>query len=467
MLSKSNLHNYQVKAINHILANYRCGLFLDMGLGKTVSTLTAIEILMTNKRIRKPLIIGTKRVAETTWSDELEKWEHLQNLTISKILGTKSQRIKALKANADLYIINRENVEWLVTTLGNYWDFDMVVIDELTSFKSPSAKRFKALRRVLGRCKRVVGLTGTPAPKGLMDLWAQLYLIDNGERLGKTITSYRNNYFRPGWQNGYIVYSWNLLPSAEDEINRRISDICISMDAKDYLELPPLMSNEVEVKLTPSVMQQYKDFEREKILELGDTPITSANAAVLSSQLRQYTSGAIYIEKGGDKYKTIHDAKIDALLELCESISGNILIGYEYRHELERIRKALPEFRMLDTPKDIRDWNDGKIKVAGGHPASMGHGLNLQRGGSTIIWVTPPWSLELYQQFNARLYRQGQSKPVMIHHLVVKGSIDKRVMQSLKSKDATQRGLMEAIKTIRAEIYGKDKARAGRYEVTA
>lgn len=452
MLNKSNLHQYQVKAVNHIISNNGCALFLDMGLGKTVSTLTAIEILLSHGRISKPLIIAPKRVAQSTWSDEIGRWEHLQNLTISKILGSAKDREDAIKANADIYVTNRENVQWLVEYMGNNWVFDMVVIDELSSFKSQSSKRFKALRKVLGRTKRVVGLTGTPTPNGLMDLWSQIYLIDKGERLEKTITKYRQKYFTAGRGSGYIVYDWRINQGAADEIQNKLSDICLSMQAKDYLELPAVISNRIDIKLSDKEMQQYKAFQRERIIELGEEPITATNAAVLSNQLRQFTSGALYEEEDKDKYVTIHNSKIEALKELEECTESSILVGYEFRHELDRIKKAIPHFRTIDTPQDIRDWNDGKIKIAGGHPASMGHGLNLQRGGNVIVWMTTPWSLELYQQFNGRLNRQGQTKPVFVHHLTVHGTIDDRVIKVLQGKDNAQNAILGAIKEIRAEL---------------
>lgn len=449
MLDKSNLHGYQVGAVNHIISNRGCALFLDMGLGKTVSTLTAIEILLTNNRIKRPLIIAPKRVAETTWSDELTKWSHLQGLTISKVLGTVKQREEALNAQADIYIINRENVQWLVEYCGKVWPFDMVVIDELSSFKSPRAKRFKALRSVLGQVHRIVGLTGTPTPNGLMDLWSQIYLIDRGERLEKTITAYRSIYFAPGRRNGHVVYDWRPYRFSFEIINRKLSDICLSMQAKDYLELPKIVYNEITVTLPDEVMELYKAYEREKIMELGDEPITASNAAVMANQLRQIASGAIYNEVGSTAYKLIHTQKVEALCELVDTSQSPILVGYEFRHDLDRIQEALPQFKLIDTPKSIRDWNAGKIAIGGGHPASMGHGLNLQEGGHHIVWFTPPWSLELYQQFNARLYRQGQARPVIVHHLVAKGTIDERVMQVLKGKGDVQSAILQTIKEIR------------------
>lgn len=454
MLSKKDLHDYQVKAVNHIISNRGCALFLDMGLGKTVSTLTALEILLTNKRIRKPLIIAPKRVAECTWSDELTKWEHLKSLTISKILGTAQQRRDALRKRADLYIINRDNVTWLVDYLGDAFDFDTLVLDELSSFKSPKAKRFKALRKVLPKADRVIGLTGTPAPNGLIDLWSQIYLLDRGQRLEKTLTAYRSIYFTPGRSNGYIVYEWRPRPYSQDIINRKLSDICLSMSARDYLKLPDVMYSEIPVVLPEDVMARYKEFEREKIVELGDDPITATNAAVLANQLRQFASGALYKEAGSHQYEVIHSEKIEALKEIADTSQSNILVGYEFQHDYKRIKEAIPSFTKLDTTKDIKDWNQQKIPLAGGHPASMGHGLNLQRGGNHIVWFTPPWSLELYQQFNARLHRQGQDKPVMIHHLVAKGTIDERVMKVLRGKDDVQSAILETIKELRNEVKG-------------
>lgn len=452
MLDKNNLHSYQVRAVNHIIQNRGCALFLDMGLGKTVSTLTAIEILHTAGRVAKVLVIAPKRVAESTWTDEQTKWSHLAGLRFAKILGTAEQRKEALSSEADIYLVNRENTQWLVDECGSEWPFDMVVIDELSSFKSQRSKRFKALRKVLGRVNRIVGLTGTPAPNSLMDLWAQIYLIDRGERLENTITRYRQIYFTPGKSKGHIVYEWLPRPYTQKAIEARLSDICLSMQAKEYLELPPIVYREVPIYLPTEVLAKYKEFEREKILELGNEPITASNAGVLANQLRQFASGALYNEVGSEEFTTIHNAKIDALTELADTSQSSILVGYEFRHDLERIRKALPEFRQLDTPRDMKEWNEGKIAVAGGHPASMGHGLNLQKGGNHIVWFSIPWSLELYQQFNARLYRQGQARPVVIHHLVAKGTIDERVMQVLRGKASVQQSILDTIKAIRDEV---------------
>lgn len=454
MLTKSDLHQYQVKAVNHIIANRGCALFLDMGLGKTVSTLTAIEILLTNNRISKPLIIAPKRVAESTWTDELQKWQHLCGLTASKILGTVKQRKAALNAKADIYIINRDNVTWLVDQCRKDWPFDMVVIDELSSFKTPRSKRFKSLKSILGQVGRVVGLTGTPSPNGYMDLWSQIYLLDRGERLEKTVTAYRNIYFTPGRSNGHIVYEYRIRPYAEEIINRRIADICLSMQAKDYLQLPEAVYNVIRVYLPDDLLKRYKAFEREKIMELGDAPVTATNAGVLVGQLRQFASGAMYDDVGSSIYTEIHDYKIEALKEIAESaesLQSPILVGYEFKHDYERIKKSIPQFTKIDTPADIRKWNAREIPVAGGHPASMGHGLNLQKGGNQIVWFTLPWSLELYQQFNARLYRQGQDKPVIINHLICAGTVDERVFESLQSKEVTQQTIIDTIKALRDE----------------
>lgn len=452
MLDKTNLHSYQVRAVNHIIQNRGCALFLDMGLGKTVSTLTAIEILHTAGRVKKVLVIAPKRVAESTWTDEQTKWSHLAGLRFAKILGTAEQRRQALSSEADVYLVNRENTQWLVDECGLEWPFDMVVIDELSSFKSQRSKRFKSLRKVLGRVNRIVGLTGTPAPNSLVDLWAQIYLLDRGERLENAITRYRQIYFTPGKSKGNIVYEWLPRPYAQKAIEARISDICLSMQAKEYLELPPIVYREVPIYLPTEVLAKYKAFRKKKYIELGKEFITASNAGVLANQLRQFASGALYNAVGGDAYTTIHNAKIDALAELADTSQSSILVGYEFRHDLERIKKALPEFRQLDTPRDMKEWNDGKIAVAGGHPASMGHGLNLQKGGNHIVWFSIPWSLELYQQFNARLYRQGQARPVVIHHLVAKGTIDERVMQVLRGKASVQQSILDTIKAIRDEV---------------
>ena len=438
---------YQQKAIDHILSHPSSALFLDMGLGKTVCTLTAIKELLDCFEVSKVLIIATKRVALSTWTDEAAKWEHLHDLRLSRVLGTERERKAALGRDADIYVINRENVVWLTEYLGSDWPFDMMVIDELSSFKSSSAKRFRALRRFRPRVHRVVGLTGTPASNGYMDLWAEMYLLDQGERLGKTITGYRSQYFRPGRQNGYVVYDWKLLPGADKVIQSRISDICLSMSAVDYLELPELLVNDVRVPLPEKAMKAYKKMERDKVLEVLDQEISAFQAATLMGKLLQMANGAVYDDDGG--VTEIHKAKLDALGELLESAQGQpVLCFYSYKHDLERIREAFKSYepRTLDSEKDIRDWNEGRIRLLLAHPASAGHGLNLQAGGHILVWFGLPWSLELYQQANARLHRQGQTERVIVHRILAEGTADDIVREKLERKGLTQDELLEKLK---------------------
>lgn len=444
-----NPYKYQQYATNHIIDNPASALFLDMGLGKTVSTLTAIDDLMLLGDINKTLVIAPLRVAEDTWSTEVEKWDHLKHLRISKVLGKEKDRIAALNQEADIYVINRENVEWLVNKYFNNWVFDMLVIDELSSFKSPKAQRFKALKKVRPFFKRVVGLTGTPTPNSLIDLWPQVYLLDGGKRLGKTITSYRQQYFTPGQMNGHIVYNYNLKPGADETIHSRISDICISMMAKDYLDLPERIDNKIEIKLSESTKKKYKQLEKDLVIELGENDITAANAAVLTNKLLQMANGAIYSE---DKSVVeIHDEKLKALLEVIEAANGKpVLVFYSFQHDYDRITKFLNKKgykpKKLNDSSDIKSWNEGKINILLLHPASAGHGLNLQYGGSTIVWFGLPWSLELYQQANARLHRQGQKEVVVINHLIAKGTVDEDVMKALSNKEVNQNILLEAVK---------------------
>lgn len=392
------------------------------------------------------MVIAPLSVAEKTWTDEIDKWDHLNHLTFSKILGSRKQREEALMKKADVYLINRENVEWLVTHYKQRWPFRTVIIDESSSFKSPQAKRFKALRKVRPKIERLVELTGTPAPNNLMDLWPQIYLLDQGERLGKTITQYRNTYFTPGQKNGHIVYSWKLLPGAEKAIHEKISDICVSMKAKDYLKLPPRTDNIVEVELSKKNWEKYKELEREYVLELKDSDVIASNAAVLSGKLSQLASGCIYDEN--DDAIEIHQEKLDALERVVEDAQGQpILIFYRFRHEAERIEKRFKQVKRLDVAAgDVKKWNDGNIPLLLAHPKSAGHGLNLQHGGHIIVWFGIDWPLELYQQANARLDRQGQTEPVIVHHLIAKDTIDEDVMKSLANKEVGQEALMAAVK---------------------
>lgn len=442
-------HNYQRYAIEKIIELSACGLFLEMGMGKTVSTLTAIQELMHDYfEVTKTLIVAPLRVARMTWSSEIEKWDHLQDLKLSKVLGSERDRLRALEADADIYIINRENTEWLVNHYGKAWPFDMVVIDELSSFKSNKSRRFKALRKVRPLIKRVVGLTGTPTPNGLIDLWPQIYLLDRGERLGKTITGYRKEYFDPGqknWQTG-VVYNYLLKEGSEKAIYEKISDICISMKAEDYLEVPELKEIPIEVELDPKDYKKYKQLEADLLLPLSDAEdIEALTAATLSNKLLQMANGAVYDEKR--KVHLIHDEKLKALEEIIEAANGKpVIVYYNYKHDLERIKRYFKDVRTLETEEDISDWNAGRVPILALHPASAGHGLNLQHGGNIIVWFGLNWSLELYQQANARLHRQGQTSKVTAYLLVTKDTIDEDVVAALRSKNCTQDNLLNALK---------------------
>ncbi|NFF65941.1 DEAD/DEAH box helicase [Clostridium sporogenes] len=439
-------HGYQAFSTEFILKHKSAGLFLECGLGKSVITLTAIVELMYNMfDVSKVLVIAPLRVADTTWQDEIEKWEHLKCLKLSKILGSKKNRIMALYKKADIYTINRENVPWLVDFYKNDWPFDMVVIDELSSFKSPSAKRFKALKKVRHKIKRIVGLTGTPAPNGLLNIWSQIYLLDGGERLGRTFTGYRNRYFHPQkYINGGIPTDYTINEDAEEKIYEKISDICISMKALDYLKMPECIFNKVMVELSEKDMKLYRKLERDLLLPFEDSDVDAKNAAVLSNKLLQMASGAVYDEFGD--VKLIHDKKLDALEDLIEAANGKpVLVYYGFKHDKDRIKERF-EVEEINTSEDIAKWNDGKIQIALCHPASTGHGLNLQEGGCTIIWFSMTWSLELYQQANARLYRQGQKHTVVIHHIIAKDTVDEKVIQALENKDTSQTALIDAVK---------------------
>jgi SNF2 family DNA or RNA helicase len=442
-------HKYQDIAINKIYETPRAGLLLDMGLGKTVITLTAIEDLKYNRfEIEKVLVIAPLRVAEDTWSKESDKWDHLKHLKISKVLGTPSQRRKALATEADIYVINRENVVWLtneLSTIGDGWMFDMVVIDELSSFKSPKAQRFKALRKYITRSRRVVGLTGTPAPNGLIDLWSQIYLLDSGERLGKTITGFRERYFIPGQRNQTTIFNYKPKPEAEQSINEKISDICISMKAEDWLDMPERIDNVQTIKLSEKERKAYEEFERDSYIQFMEGEVTAASAAALTNKLLQYSNGAMYLPDGG--YVKTNDKKLDTLEELIDVSNGKpILCFYSYKHDYERIKKKFPFAKKLESSKDITDWNNGEIPLLLAHPAGAGHGLNLQAGGNIIVWFGLTWSLELYQQANARLYRQGQTNAVIIHHLITEGTVDEKVLASLQGKKDVQDELLESLK---------------------
>lgn len=455
MLQRNQLHSYQNRGVQHIIDNPFCALFLDMGLGKTVTTLTAIKELMDACIITNALVVAPKKVTQVTWTDEIKNWAHLQNLTISVIDGDVKHRRAAMAKKADIYAVSRDNIVWLVTEYGGIkLPFDMVVIDELSSFKNHASKRFRAMKRVRKFIPRVVGLTGTPSPNGLIDLFAQMYLIDEGERLGKTITGYRDRFFRPDKRNGDIVYTYALKQPADEtekQISDLISDITISMTAEDYLKMPDKIMLFDTVELPNKVYDNYLDFEREQVLELinSDEMITAASAAALSNKLQQYANGAIY--DADRNVKHIHDEKLEKLQEIVEAANGApVLVAYSFIHDLDRIMNALKEYKpvKLEKPEHIAQWNEGKIQVLVTHPASAGHGLNLQKGGNILVWFGNTWSLELYMQFNARLYRQGQTKPVYIHHIVSKGTVDEKIIKALSGKKETQDGLMQSIKEL-------------------
>lgn len=444
-------HDYQAFAIDYIETHPAAAVLLDMGLGKTVITLTAIaNLLFDSFQSHRVLVIAPLRVARDTWPAEIQKWDHLNGLTYSVIIGTQQERMAALRKQADIYLINRENTQWLIENSGMPFDYDMVVIDELSSFKSWQAKRFKSLMKVRPFVKRVVGLTGTPSSNGFMDLFAEFRLLDMGQRLGRFIGQYRNTFFKPDRMNGPIVYSYKPLPGAEEEIYRRIGDITISMKACGHLKMPELITTNYEVEMSPAERKTYEALKEELVLSLPDGEITAANAAVLTGKLLQMSSGAIYGDDGSVIH--IHDRKLDALEDIIEGMNGRpLLVGYWFKHDLQRITQRLNEvgipYERLDSEASLKRWNAGQIQVGLAHPASTGHGLNLQDGGNTICWFSPTWSLELYQQMNARLYRQGQkAETVVITHIVTKGTVDSRVLKALAEKDRIQEALIDAVK---------------------
>lgn len=446
-------HAYQQHCINKIIEIKKLGLFLDMGLGKTITTLTAVKELKYNRfLVRRVLVIAPKKVAEGTWTREAAKWDHTQMLRVSPVLGSQAKRIQALNTPADLYIINRENVCWLVDYYRNAWPFDMVVVDESSSFKSHSAKRFKALASVGSRIDRMVELTGTPSPNGLDDLWSQIFLLDGGERLGKRHTQFRERYFQPDKRGADgMVYSYEAKPGTEESILKQISDICISMKAEDYLQLPDVTYHEIPVELDSKSLKAYYELEREMVLQLpeDDETISVTSAAALSNKLLQLANGALYDEDR--QVHEVHSCKIEAFLELIESLQGKpALVFYNYQHDRARILKALEKsglaVRELKTTQDEDDWNAGKIQVLLTHPASSAYGLNLQQGGNHVVWFGLTWNYELYTQANKRLHRQGQKEKVIIHHLVCSGTRDTDVMQALQRKDDVQSWVMESLK---------------------
>ncbi len=438
-------HEYQKYATDFIIEKPISAIFLDMGLGKTVISLTAVfDLMLDYFEVSKVLVIAPLRVARSTWSSEINKWEHLKLLSYSVVVGSKKERVAALNEKSHIYIINRENVDWLVNKSGYKFDFDMVVIDELSSFKSYQSKRFKSMIKVRPLIKRIVGLTGTPSSNGLMDLWAQFRILDFGERLERFITHFRNKYFLPDKRNGMQIFSYKPRDGAKEEIYEKISDITISMTSSDYLDLPECLYNEVKVELDEKEKLTYKKFKDEMVADFEGKEIDAVNAAALSNKLLQMASGSIYDEE--KNFYEIHNKKLDALEDLIEGANGNpVLIAYWYKSDKIRISNRF-KVREIKTDKDIADWNDGKIPIALIHPASAGHGLNLQEGGSTFIWFSLTWSLELYQQANKRLYRQGQKSTVIIHHIVASGTIDERVIKALSRKDKTQVDLISAVK---------------------
>lgn len=428
-----------------------------MGLGKSACSLTVLnDYLYHDFRINKVLVIAPKKVAEDTWSREIEKWDHLHDLRVSLVLGTVAQRRKALARDADIYVINRENVIWLVREVGDKWPFDGMVLDELSSFKSSKAKRWRMLRRVAPLCKVVWGLTGTPAPGGYIDLYAEMYLIDNGQHLGKTLTEYRDAYFSPGAHKGHVVYEWRLRRGAKERIDAKLAEFCLSMKSEDWLDLPDRIYCSHYVHMTPEEQKIYDQFKRDRVLPLlngaladsvddADHAVVGGNAATVSGKLLQMANGAVYDDEGNVFH--IHDQKLDVLEELIEQAQGEpVMVFYAFKHDLQRLHERFPDARELDTSEDIKDWNTGEIPILLVHPASVAYGLNLQDGGHIIVWFGLTWSLEQYQQSNKRLHRQGQEKPVIIHHILTAGTLDEKVMAALEQKDAVQSSLMDALK---------------------
>ena len=446
-------HEYQKRATQFIIDNRYCALFLDMGLGKTVSTLTAIDILKNDYlEIDKVLVIAPKSVALNTWSGETAKWDHLRKLRISVAMGTAAQRTKAIERDADIYVTNRDNVKWIVDYFKKEpWPFDTVVLDESSSFKNPSSQRFKALRKIRPQLRRVIELTGTPSPNGLMDLWPQIWLLDMGERLGRTLGSYRSEFFTAGRRNGAVVYDWIARPGARQRISKRLADISMSMQASDYLNMPDVIDGGLTLALPPGEMRDYLAFQREQLMQLDNTDIEAVTAAALTNKLLQYTGGALYDDQ--HNWHEVSTAKLEALQDIVESTDESVLIYYQYQSEKDRILKMLPDAVTFTGEAELLEsWNAGKIRLMLAHPASVAYGLNMQAGGHIIVWYTPTWNLELYMQANARLHRQGQTKPVVIYHLIASGTIDERVMQALNCKNGSQAALLKHIKELRESI---------------
>lgn len=452
-----NPHTYQTRLKDFIIDNPYAFLTVDMGLGKTVTTLTAIQELKdTYVEISRVLVIAPKSVAENTWTSECAKWDHLAHLRVSVVMGTETQRIKALTTPADIYVINRDNVAWLVSAQMG-WPFDTVIIDESSSFKNPQARRFKALRKVRPRIRRLILLTGTPSPNGHMDLWAQMWLIDMGKRLGKNLTTFRTRYFKPGRSNGHVVYDWHLRPGAADEISELMSDVTVSLKAEDWLEVPDLIETDIRIALSPQEMRTYKQFERDQIMSMDGRDIEALTAAALANKLLQYTGGAMYDTEHG--WVPFHDAKMRALEDIIETAGDEpVLVFYQFKHELARLQerfKPLQPVTFSGEPDILRDWNSGRIRLLLCQPASVQYGLNMQSGGHIIVWYTPTWNLEQYQQANARLHRQGQERPVLCYRLICEGTVDNRVVDAVAGKDSAQESLLRMIREICAENCNK------------
>ena len=442
MLSPDHLHPYQRKALEFILDHPHCALWLGLGLGKTIVTLTSIERLVNAMDVERCLIIAPLRVASTVWQQEAARWSHTAGLRISICTGTAKQRIQALKEKSDVVVVNRENVVWIVQQCCRDWRFDMLVLDESSSFKSSKTKRWRALKKIRPMINRSVQLTGTPASNGLLDLWSQVYLLDQGKRLGRTKSQYKQRWF----VSDYMGWNWTAWPGAETQIQEAVADICLSMKAEDYLNMPDLMISAVTVEAPKAAMAQYLTLEKDFILSLEDSTVTAASAAVLSNKLLQFSNGAIYDEDG--VYTVVHDEKIEALKDIVTDNPGeSLLVAYNYKSDLERLVKAFPEATVMDKRNEtVEAWNNGEIKMLLVHPASAGHGLNLQRGGCVVVWFGLTWSLELYQQMNGRLYRQGQEQPVRIMHIVTEGMLDHRVMKAIEAKAKTQEDLLDAVR---------------------
>lgn len=451
-------HTYQTRLKDFIIDHRYAFLTVDMGLGKTVTTLTAVrELLEDYFEISRVLVIAPKSVAENTWTGECAKWDHLAHLRVSVIMGTEAQRVRALTTPADIYVINRDNVVWLVRHLGRRWNFDTVIIDESSSFKNPQAQRFKALRKVRPKIRRLVLLTGTPSPNGHMDLWAQMWLIDMGERLGKTLTSYRTRYFRPGRSNGHVVYDWILRPGSHEAISDLMSDVTVSLKAKDWLEVPDFIETDIRIALSPSESKAYRDFERDQLMSLDGKDIEAVTAAALTNKLLQFTGGAMYDTEHG--WHQVSDAKLRALDDILEAANGEpVLVFYQYKHELERLLDRYASMKPVafsGSPETLKAWNEGRIPLMVCQPASVQYGLNMQQGGHIIVWYTPTWNLEQYQQANARLHRQGQTHPVVCYRLICEGTVDNRVVDAVAGKDNIQEALLQMIREMHADFCNK------------